>query len=415
MIGVSEMDQGRDVRLAEPWSFEALLAPHDVAQFFAEFWGKKPLHLARKQPSFYAGLLQLEGLERYLALDEFFVRHSITTPRQGYGLPDPPPASLSDVQARLVAGSSLRLRRMECFLHPSEPVMQLMRSMQLTLEHPKDSLSCYITPPGAEGLGAHHDETEIFTLQIAGRKRWRLYHRAEGAEARVHDPSTLAAPSADFVLEPGDLLYLPRNVVHEVTSDEPAFSLTMVLRPFDWNALLELLAQKVAATRAFLTPLPAGTVLSGDVAPLERAFAERIELLRGALAELSPQALLSACAEKLVGGLTPEPQPRIAQLFAPSELGHDTLLERMPGAACHLSRRGERVVLRLAGGHSLEASHRAAPALEHALGARAPFSVQQMHESLSSTAKLALAERLVGAGLLRIVSSSGVERQQESA
>src|SRR5262249_47465724 len=150
--------------------------------------------------------------------------------------------------------------------------------------------------------------------------------------------------------------------------------------------------------------LPAGAVLSKEVTePFQRAFAERVELLRGALAELGPRALLDTCAERLVTGLTPEPAARIEQLFRPAALAAETLLERTAGAIHHLSRQGDRIVLCVPGGHALEASPRAIPALEQALAANTPFRVCDMHEGLNPTAKLALARHLVSAGLLKIV------------
>lgn len=416
VVESSGFARGARTRLDAPWSFAELLQPLDLSQFFAEFWGRRPVRLARNQPEFYAQLLQLQDLERYLSLEEIFERQSITTPRRGYGPPDPPPASLAEVHQRLRSGCSLRVRRMECFLDPNEPVMHLLRSMQAALQHPKESLSCYVTPPGAEGLGAHHDETEIFTLQISGKKRWRLYHRAEGAASAVHDASTLGAARADFVLEPGDLLYVPRNVIHEVTTDVAAFSLTIVFRPFDWSALLHLIVSRLAGTQAFLTPLPAGALFAPDAAErLQPAFAERIELLRGALSELGPEALLDACAGKFVSGLAPAPAAHIERLLAAQPLSLDTWLERTRNIACHLSPQPDRATLRVAGGGVLDANARATPALREALNATAPFRVADMHRSLSPAARLALAERLVDAGVLRVVAPARDPQVEETS
>src|SRR5262249_45624024 len=155
----------------------SLLAPVSFECFSDVHWGRKPLHIARETNGFYDGLINLADLERYFSLGELFRRHSVQAVSRRWGGGEGPPQTLGDINDRLLHGDSLRLRRMECFLDPSAPIVALAREMESTLQHPLSSLSCYITPVGAAGLGPHHDETEIFTLQIEGTKRWQLFHR----------------------------------------------------------------------------------------------------------------------------------------------------------------------------------------------------------------------------------------------
>jgi len=67
------------------------------------------------------------------------------------------------------------------------------------------------------GVGPHQDSYDVFLLQVHGRRRWRI--------GRVVDPSLLPgvplkllarfAPSREWVLEPGDMLYLPPRWGHD--------------------------------------------------------------------------------------------------------------------------------------------------------------------------------------------------------
>lgn len=67
------------------------------------------------------------------------------------------------------------------------------------------------------GVGPHVDSYDVFLLQARGRRRWRI--------GRVRDPALeadaplkiLAAfePEQDWLLEPGDMLYLPPGWAHE--------------------------------------------------------------------------------------------------------------------------------------------------------------------------------------------------------
>ena len=334
-----------------PWSFSSVLGTITPEVFRRDYWGKQWLHLGRAREDFYEGLITLAEIERYLSMHEAFARHSISTPRQGYGMPDPPPASLSEVCERVMAGSSLRIRRMECFLDPAVPLMSLVRDMVTTLQHPLESLSCYVARAGGAGLGPHHDDTEIVTLQIAGRKRWRLYHRNTCADhAATYDPASLGEPAHELTLEPGDLLYTPRGLIHDVEAEAAAFSITIVFDPFTWRSLLEMLSARLSPMEAFQTVIPAGAVM-GDEAPdaLEHEVKNRLEFIRAALDTISSNELVDMLAERLISRMTWSPGTRQMTAVLDGEITLDTVVERNSDVPCHLARWGDRVRLTLAG------------------------------------------------------------------
>lgn len=35
--------------------------------------------------------------------------------------------------------------------------------------------NAYLTPKGSQGLAPHHDDVELWVVQTAGKKKWRLY------------------------------------------------------------------------------------------------------------------------------------------------------------------------------------------------------------------------------------------------
>lgn len=390
--------------LAPPWSFASIIHPITPAAFCSDYWGERPLHIARGRTDFYARLITLADVERYLSMQEIFIRHSVTMPRQGYGIPDPPPVSISELYERMLDGSSLRMRRMECFIDPSAPVLCLLRGMDLALQHPRESLSCYVAPPNAVGLGPHHDETEIFTLQISGMKRWRLYHRIDSDCPGIHTPEQLSEPVHDFILEAGDLLYLPHGWVHEVTSEAPAFSLTIVFDPIKWSAVLDVLVAKLVATSPFMAPMPAGVLLGRHRTDLRRQLEGRVALIRDALATMSVDEVVDIIAPKLVGRMTLPPEAHLDALFHLDRITLETVVDKRPGMACHLTWSDDRAVLILPGGYTLQASLRAEPALRSILAADRPFRVAEMHDTLGGPAKLVLAKKLMTCGLLRVIS-----------
>jgi 50S ribosomal protein L16 3-hydroxylase len=67
------------------------------------------------------------------------------------------------------------------------------------------------------GVGPHVDSYDVFLLQVQGRRRWRI-SRQRDLDLVPGLPLKILADfraEAEWVLEPGDLLYLPPGVAHE--------------------------------------------------------------------------------------------------------------------------------------------------------------------------------------------------------
>ena len=68
------------------------------------------------------------------------------------------------------------------------------------------------------GVGAHIDNYDVFLLQGHGRRRWQINTTPVANEVLIEgiDVSILAdfEPDCDWVLEPGDMLYLPPRIAH---------------------------------------------------------------------------------------------------------------------------------------------------------------------------------------------------------
>jgi 50S ribosomal protein L16 3-hydroxylase len=78
-----------------------------------------------------------------------------------------------------------------------------------------DLMVSYAAPGG--GVGAHVDSYDVFLLQGEGRRRWRISTQRNLA-LRSGPPLKILAhfrPVAQWILEPGDMLYLPPDHAHE--------------------------------------------------------------------------------------------------------------------------------------------------------------------------------------------------------
>ncbi|HWK42755.1 MAG TPA: cupin domain-containing protein [Croceibacterium sp.] len=80
-----------------------------------------------------------------------------------------------------------------------------------------DVMVSYATDGG--GVGPHFDQYDVFLVQGLGRRRWRVGPRCdESARLLPHDGLRLLAdfkPVDEWVLEPGDILYVPPGFAHD--------------------------------------------------------------------------------------------------------------------------------------------------------------------------------------------------------
>lgn len=67
-------------------------------------------------------------------------------------------------------------------------------------------------------VGAHVDSYDVFLIQAQGRKRWKFGTSPYKGEALENDSGLKLIPPLstydEYILEPGDILYLPPNIAH---------------------------------------------------------------------------------------------------------------------------------------------------------------------------------------------------------
>ena len=79
-----------------------------------------------------------------------------------------------------------------------------------------DDLMVSYAVPGA-GVGPHFDSYDVFLLQGAGQRRWRISAQTD-LSLRKDMPLKILArfkPEQEFLLETGDMLYLPPGYAHD--------------------------------------------------------------------------------------------------------------------------------------------------------------------------------------------------------
>jgi 50S ribosomal protein L16 3-hydroxylase len=102
-----------------------------------------------------------------------------------------------------------------------------------------DLMVSYATDGG--GVGPHVDSYDVFLLQAWGRRRWRI-SRQRDLTLVPNVPLKLLAgfhATREFVLEPGDMLYLPPGVAHDGTAEGECLTYSIGFRAPTYQELLE--------------------------------------------------------------------------------------------------------------------------------------------------------------------------------
>jgi bifunctional lysine-specific demethylase and histidyl-hydroxylase NO66 len=372
----------------------------DSGRFVGEHWARAPLYRPQADAAAFADLFSLGDVDHIL---------SSTTPRypafrmvkEGKQL-DPrsytrsgrvggqPVDDLADpgsVYELFHSGATIVLQSLHRFW---PPLTRLSRDLELALTHPVQ-VNAYITPPASQGLGVHHDEHDVFVLQVYGRKRWD-----------VHDPD--GKPEDRLIvaeLAPGDCLYIPQRFPHSAwTAATASVHLTVGVVPTTWEDVLRRAVTSAVEDALSGEPLPAG--FAADPAALTAGVAEQLAEVRRRLDKLDPGAIAAAAADRFWSSRPPLLAGQLQQLLALEEIGEDTVVRRRPGAVCRLRQREDRLEV-LLGDRVLHMPERLAPVMQVIL-ASDRLAIGDLAGHLDPPSRLVLVRRLVREGLLESVA-----------
>jgi len=191
----------------QPLSLLGGLAP---AQFMRRYWQKKPLLVRQAIAQFAPPVLRAELFA--LAGEEGVESRLVQSIKGAWKLRHGPfgRRSLPPLQQ---PGWTLLVQGVD--LH-NDAVHALMQQFRFVPEARLDDLMIsYATDTG--GVGPHFDSYDVFLLQAHGRRRWRI-GRQKDLTLREGIPLKVLAqfePEHEYVLEPGDMLYLPPGYAHD--------------------------------------------------------------------------------------------------------------------------------------------------------------------------------------------------------
>jgi lysine-specific demethylase/histidyl-hydroxylase NO66 len=371
----------------------------DPGRFVDAYWGRAPLYRPGADATAFADLFSLGDVDHILSSTtprypafrmvkegKQLDRRSYTRSGRVGGQPLDDLADPRRVYELFQGGATLVLQSLHRFW---PPLTRFGRDLELALTHPVQ-VNAYVTPPASQGLGVHHDEHDVFVLQLYGRKRWD-----------VHDPD--GRPEDRLVvaeLAPGDSLYIPQRFPHAARTTETAsVHLTVGVVPTTWADVLR--HEVISAVEDALSdePLPAGFAV--DPSGLTAGVAEQLAEVRQRLDKLDPNAIAAAAADRFWSSRPPLLAGQIQQLLALEGIGEDTVVRRRPGVVCRLRQRENRLEV-LLGDRVLHMPARLAPVMRMIL-ARDRLAVGDLAGHLDPPSRLVLVRRLIREGLLESV------------
>ncbi len=211
----------------------ARLGQLSVAEFMRRYWQRRPVLLRQAVP----GLASPVSRERLFILagngdvESRLVTSFIGRWRLRHG-----PFVAADLPARSRRNWTLLVQGVD--QHDAAARRLLDRFRFLPDARLDDLMASYATDGG--GVGPHVDSYDVFLVQAQGRRRWRISQQRTLAVLPGLPLKILAqfAPTHEWVLEPGDALYLPPGVAHEGVAIGECITCSIGFRAPRWQDLV---------------------------------------------------------------------------------------------------------------------------------------------------------------------------------
>jgi len=296
----------KSLPLNEPW---ALLGQMSPQKFMKTYWHKKPLLVRGAIPAFALSAQMGEPLSSPISRDGLFkiagddIEQSRLVHSQPWSFAEGP-FKKKALPAVNTPNWTLLLQGMEA-RHPA--AAKILSWFRFIPDARLDDLMISIAGLGG-GVGPHFDSYDVFLIQMAGRRRWQISAQNDLSLNPDLPLKILQSfkPEQEWILEPGDMLYLPPHIAHDgVALDDGCQTWSVGFRSPSFKELLQEGLWRLAES------------LEDDI-ELSKRFAD-------------PKQEASANAEQLPQELIKQVQQKLADLKL------DQVETFLPGIASYLS------------------------------------------------------------------------------
>ncbi|MFT7559061.1 MAG: 50S ribosomal protein L16 3-hydroxylase [Flavobacteriales bacterium] len=243
--------------------------PLSIESFLSEYWQKKALYTKNALPGFVsplspdeiAGFALDEDVEsRLLVEDSGIDELEIEEPGKNRWSYTAGPLSEDDFSKLPETHWTLLIQHLDS-LDPD--ANDLLKCFQFLPNWRLDDIMVSFASPGG-GVGPHFDYYDVFLIQGQGKRRWRLGQYCDASSALVPNQAMKILEdfelSAEYICEPGDILYIPAGVAHWGEAIDDCITYSVGFRaPSFGDALSELqiqLSESVDPDKRYRDPLP---------------------------------------------------------------------------------------------------------------------------------------------------------------
>lgn len=211
----------------------SLLGGLTARQFLRDYWHKKPL-LVRNAISGFDGLLSPNDMMRLASLEH--VESRLISKRKTWSLESGPFAP-EHFAKQPEKNWTLLVQSLDHHLPSGADLLEQFGFIpRARLD---DLMVSYATPGG--GVGPHFDSYDVFLLQGMGHRRWRISAQenldlVDGLPLKI---LSRFEPEEEYVLGPGDMLYLPPNYAHDGVAEDHCMTYSIGFRAPSYQELGE--------------------------------------------------------------------------------------------------------------------------------------------------------------------------------
>jgi 50S ribosomal protein L16 3-hydroxylase len=323
---------------------DVLLGGISPEVFLRDYWQKKPLLIRRAFPDLDNPLSadELAGLALEEEVESRIVLTQGATPwelRRG-------PFTEDDFRTLPERDWTLLVQAVDQFV---PEVADLMKAFSFLPAWRLDDVMISYAAPGGS-VGPHFDNYDVFLLQSQGRRRWILgQHCDDESSLLPHSDLRILShfeEQQQWVLEPGDMLYIPPGVAHHGIAEDECMTCSVGFRAPSHSEILlhftDFLSQYLGDDQRYSDSgmLPATQPAVIDDQSIERLQSIVLDLVQ------DKTALATWFGRHMT-------EPRYPELIQPQELPNGTLLEELHNGYGLIRNASTRLAYRLEGENGL--------------------------------------------------------------
>ena len=204
--------------------------------FLRDYWQKKPLLIRRALPKFQ-GLLTRDELIKLACHEE--VQSRLIAKNDNEWIVKHGPLISQDFSSKKKSWSLL-VHDVNHYYHSARDLLLNFRFIPYAR---LDDLMISFASKGG-GIGPHIDSYDVFLLQGQGTKRWQISAQQD-AQLIEDIPLKILhkfVPEQEWLLQPGDMLYLPPNYAHHGVAENDCMTYSIGFRaPSHQELMVEFL------------------------------------------------------------------------------------------------------------------------------------------------------------------------------